>query len=327
MHFLTSLSTIATLLHASRAFKSITVGTSYNISANSPIPVQITNDANDAQAVNFTIGLYTTAGNSPICTLVDSIPIKTTAFDVTIPPSVGPEGFYYRLYAISYSAQGSIIAPFPSYSSPFYLSSANGTLTSLEVLGPVPNQFVAQGFYAGLGSQPPCSSYDCWRQCAKQDPPVFEDNGLGLAQAGQMFYDSRYIECLEACPGTNKSALEGGVDVGNSSVTTTGTGSLPTGSVTNIVASASCDVQGGETFCGGPCCGKGVECTVWGQCASGPVDSGSEPTSTGTASVSATGSAAGSKETGGSGKSAAGRLEVHFGFYGIMALVLVWAYA
>jgi hypothetical protein len=72
MHFLTSLSAIAILLHRTLAFKSITVGTSYNISAGSPIPITVINDADDAQAVNYTIGLYTTAGNFPICKLPPS---------------------------------------------------------------------------------------------------------------------------------------------------------------------------------------------------------------------------------------------------------------
>jgi hypothetical protein len=43
-------------------------------------------------------------------------------------------------------------------------------------------------------------AYDCARQCARADPPSYDEDA-GLNGAGQTAYDSRYISCLEACPG------------------------------------------------------------------------------------------------------------------------------
>lgn len=224
-------------------------------------------------------------------TLTDTLPIATKNFTVSIPASVGPPGFYYRLWVVSFSSHG-VILPFPTYSNSFALSSANGTLTSYEVLGPVPNQFAAQGFYGGWS--PPCSSYDCWRQCAKKDPPVFKDNGQGLAQAGQTFYDERYIKCLEACPDV-KSPLP--TDVVDVSTTTTGTGPLQTASplITDVRANSSCDVAGGNTFCGEECCGVGVKCDLWNVCSTNTIDLDSSPED-GESRQSSTTSSAGSQK-------------------------------
>jgi hypothetical protein len=336
MRFPALLASIATLFQASQAFQSIIVGESYNITAGTDVPVTIINDDNDAKSVNYTVGLYTSAGNSLICiyptprhqttkltlfkgTLVDSLPILTTKFTVSIPASVGPSGFYYALWIISFTSGGGINAPFPSYSESFYLSSGNGTLTSYEVLGPVPNQVTAQGFYSGLGSAPPCSSYDCWRQCAKRDPPVFEDNGQGLAQAGQTFYDERYIECLEACPNVKKPLP---TEVNGVATTTTGIGPLPTSNpnITDVVPGSGCDVRGGETFCGRACCKVGVKCFYWNQCSSETVDLKSSP-SAATSTASATESGSGTKPTDGSSKNSAGQLRIPFLVSGLAAFV------
>lgn len=58
---------LTTLFGWSSAFQSITVGKSYNITAGTEVPVKIINDDNDLRAVNYTVGLYTAAGNSLIC--------------------------------------------------------------------------------------------------------------------------------------------------------------------------------------------------------------------------------------------------------------------
>lgn len=57
---------------SSEAFRSISIGETYRIAAGMDVPVMIVNDDNDSQAINYTVGLYTTAGNSLICTHVTS---------------------------------------------------------------------------------------------------------------------------------------------------------------------------------------------------------------------------------------------------------------
>jgi hypothetical protein len=338
--YLLNLVGVATALFGTiQAFQSVNIN--QNVTAGHNTTVTIVNDDNDASAVNYTVALYTAVQNFPICnstpsislvilqtqkltffligTLITSLPISTTNFSISIPPSVGPSGFYYRVDLISFSSTGTPIFPAPTYTDLFFLSAGTGVLSSYEIPGP--DTLIGDTFYSS--SALPCSAYDCARQCARADPPTYDENG-GLNGDGGIVYDSRYISCLEACPGVDNP-----ITPDTFASTTTGTGSLPT--VTPVVSQVNetCSVQEGLTPCGARCCGQGQACWHWGSCEEVDEDGGSTSMSTAATKTSASSTARSTADSTNTApaastttaKSDAGRLQTSLLVAGIGGLV------
>lgn len=206
--------------------------------------------------------------------LIDSIPVSTTTFHLPTPPSVGPSGAYYRLALLSFDKTGFIRFPIPTYTSLCFLANATGVLSSYETPPAEPNFLsvsLGRPLYSDSGIS--CSIYDCVRQCARTDPP-FCNASTGVNDFGKTFYDIRYIECMESCPGV-QNLLSADTDAS----TTTGTGVLPTVTPEVNVANKTCNAEEGMTPCGDACCADGSACYMWGSCA--PADEvGASPTTT-----------------------------------------------
>ena len=98
-----------------------------NVTAGEPTQVTLLlgEDAPEAkyQIFNYTVGLYSAAGNWPICACfckcclrilvltmnpgnLISLPMTQTVFNITIPPSIGPTGYLYRLWISVYASNG-----------------------------------------------------------------------------------------------------------------------------------------------------------------------------------------------------------------------------
>ena len=259
-----------------------------NVTAGEPTQVTLLlgEDAPEAkyQIFNYTVGLYSAAGNWPICACfckcclrilvltmnpgnLISLPMTQTVFNITIPPSIGPTGYLYRLWIRVYASNGQQLSTDGErYTPSFYLSGGTGKLTTAEVirLGGFANG--EADFYGNNILQDPilnCEAYDCSRQCAKDHPSVIDEPDMPT-HSSTLIYDSLFIACLEECPGVPTP-----LPVNDRTLTTTySTSARPTGiqKVEDIVPDATCDVSSGKTSCGRECCDEGVSCFYWNHC-------------------------------------------------------------
>lgn len=199
--------TIALLLtsctHLSTAFREISIPSIVN--ANQTVQLTISNDLStgpgsyDGQFTTFRVYLAIVAPTSsnipntvqPSCYLVNATSITTSIVNLTIPPTVGPDGTSYHIGTLEYSTHPTPPPPSSySYTSIFTLYNTTSSWSSADL----------NGDYPPFPDLLPCTSYDCARQCLSSSFPQ-NINGTEAAFKGT-------YECMAACPGVTYPSWE-----------------------------------------------------------------------------------------------------------------------
>lgn len=198
MRLFTIITVFTSGLRLTTAFRQISIPSV--VHANQTVQLSISNDLSssssfDGQYTSFRVYLAIIAPSSsnslnpanPSCYLINSSSITTSALNLTIPSSVGPDGTAYHIATLEYST----VRPHPPPPSSYELSPIFTLYNTTSSWSPAD----LAGAYPPFPDLLPCDAYDCARQCLASGFP----QNVNGTEAG--FADT--YRCMAACPGVD----------------------------------------------------------------------------------------------------------------------------